>query len=118
MPKKSKKLASRQAELSGRGKRVRRHGPSGFPGNQTPVAPPVPRPTTNKAILQEEVSTHPIDEQVQTTQVDSRRARAPQTRSRSMAPRSPALYFKQEARRIGIVTGIILLAMIALTILL
>ena len=118
MPNKSKKLASRQAELSGRGKRVRRHGPSGFPGNQTPVAPPVSRSTTNKALLPEEVSTHAVDEQVQTTQVDSHRPSTAQTRRRSIAPRSPALYFKQETRRIGIVTGIIVLALVALTILL
>jgi hypothetical protein len=118
MPKKSKKIASRQAELSGRGKRVRRHGPSGLLDTQIPVAPPMSRPTTNKTLLQEEISAHAVDEQVQTTQVDSRRPRGPQTRGRSKAPRSPALYFKQEARRIGIVTGIILLALVALTILL
>ena len=38
MPKKSRRMASRQAQLSGRAKRVRSHGPAGIPATK-PASP-------------------------------------------------------------------------------
>ena len=104
MPKKSKRIAVRHAQLSGRARRIRSHGPSGIPTK-------VPEPSVSKSsdedgasieTLLEEPAAEPRDGTV-TEPLGS----SPRPRRRGMARPSPALYFKSEMRRIAVASGII-----------
>ena len=110
MPKKSKRVASRQAQLSGRGRRARPHGPSGIPTKQP--APPVSKPLSEDGAATEAT--------IEPTAIESPPAFRQQTeasappppptqrpRSRAATHLSAAAFFKTEIRRIGLVSGLV-----------
>ena len=99
MPKKSRRIAVRHAQLSGRARRERSHGPSGIP---TKTPGPSDEDGTAMDTLPEESAAEPNDGAV--TQPVSP---SPRPRRRGMAYPSPAVYFKSEMRRIAVASGII-----------
>ncbi|MBI4311094.1 MAG: hypothetical protein HY681_04860 [Chloroflexi bacterium] len=101
----SKRIASRQAQLSGRARHVRTHGPSGIPG---PIGPggdgqPIAAASASRP--------------------DGSSSQAPVPVARGARPRTgyvmpPEAYFGREMRKIGIVIAFILVVLAALTIVL
>ena len=120
MPKKSKWVAARQAQLSGRGRRVRRHGPSGFVQQSAPATPPAQAAEVDGA----SDLAQPAAVKAQAAEPQQARlAGAPITpaaparsRRRAAAALSPVTYFKPEMVRIGVVTAIISAALAVLTV--
>ncbi len=112
MPKKSKRVASRQAQLSGRSKRTRSHGPSGIPVTASPQegssssraavdsAVAVAEP---KAVVRAEAGAPPVAQ-----------PRTPRSRSRGIQVKPVEAYFVPEIRRIGIASGIVIAILIAM----
>ena len=108
MPKKSKRVASRQAQLSGRSKRTRSHGPSGIPettsaesgssSSRTAVAVEEPQ-----AVVKTDASAPAIAQ-----------PRTPRLRSRGIQVKPVEAYFIPEIRRIGIASGVVVAILIAL----
>ena len=121
MAKKSKRVASRQAQLSGRGKRLRKHGPRGF------EAKPY-KEVGDETFTNEQQADHDNKTETLATfsnQSDRQPKVEPNTipqgtprrlKRRGMAELSPEPHFKQETIRIGIITGIILGLLTVLTI--
>ena len=104
MPKKSKRIAVRHAQLSGRARRVRPHGPSGIPTKtqQPSVSRPSDEDGASLDTLLEEPAAEPSDGTVAEPLTPS-----PRPRRRGIARPSPAVYFKSEIRRIAVASGII-----------
>ena len=119
MPKKSKRVAARQAQLSGRGRRARRHGPPGFVSQSPPPAPsaPVtedseaPDPAGPSAAAEARLPTHQQAEPAATTAAPVR-----SRRKAAAAALSPVPYFKPEMVRIGVITAIIFAILAVLTV--
>ena len=112
MPKKSKRIASRQAQLSGRSKRTRSHGPSGIPStsaaeNSSSSAKTAADSAVAVAEPQAIASTGAGAPAVA-------QARAPRSRSRGIQVKPVETYFFPEIRRIGIASGIVFAILIAL----
>ncbi len=108
MPKKSKRIAVRHAQLSGRARRMRPHGPSGIP-TKAPE-PSVSKPSDEDGVFTEALLEEPAAEPHRTPRdgtVAEPVTPSPRPRRRGMARPSPALYFKSEIRRIAVASGII-----------
>lgn len=113
MAKKSKRVASRQAQLSGRSKRLRKHGPRGF------EAKPYKEVVDETSAKEQQADHNDKNETLATisNQSNSQTKIQPKTipsgssrrsKRKGIAELSPEPYFKQETIRIGIITGIIL----------
>ena len=120
MPKKSKRVAARQAQLSGRGRRARRHGPSGFVPQSSPSAPPAPAAENDvetdlaqPASVEAQVSVPP---QSRPAEPPPTPAAPTRSRRRAAAALSPVPYFKPEIVRIGVITAIIIAILTVLTV--
>lgn len=108
MPKKSRRVASRQAQLSGRSKRVRTHGPGGIPATNPPTPAPAPRPQSwSPAEARPSSKTAP-----ETPRPTS--ATAPRARGRIVQLRPAESYFVPELRRIGVTTAVIFAVLVIL----
>jgi len=105
MPKKSRRVASRQAQLSGRSKRARAHGPAGIPATKPPSPDSEPRgddwtPTRPQS---------PDQALVREAPEAFRPASSPPPRSRGRTPQARPIesYFFPELRRIGVASAVI-----------
>ena len=101
MPKKSKRVASRQAQLSGRSKRLRTHGPTGIP--ITPVRQD--EHSQEEAIAKDEgQATEVLSQEAVAVQEVSRPtpSRTPRSRGRAIQAKPIETYFRPELRRIGL----------------
>ena len=108
MPKKSKPIAVRHAQLSGRARRVRSHGPSGIP-TKAP-GPSVSKPSDEDGVSIETLLEEPAAEPYRSPRdgtVTEPLSPSPRPRRRGMARPSPAVYFKSEMRRIAVASGLI-----------
>ncbi|MFC1935185.1 hypothetical protein ACFLX9_00205 [Chloroflexota bacterium] len=107
MPKKSRRVASRQAQLSGRAKRVRTHGPAGIPTTKPPS--PAREPHTDSRTPAETRPSSEIAPQEAPSLDTSRPTTAPPPRPRGRAPqlRPIETYFAPELRRIGVTSAVI-----------
>ncbi|MBI4200815.1 MAG: hypothetical protein HY531_00825 [Chloroflexi bacterium] len=107
MPKKSRRVASRQAGLSGRAKRERPHGPAGIP-----KTPPRREPGSGDGRVQTTTSAQaplPSRAVLETGVAPQRqRGRGPQQR------KPLETYFVSEVRRIGLTSAVILLILAVL----
>ena len=101
MPKKSKRVASRQAQLSGRSKRLRTHGPTGIP-----ITPPRhdEHPQEEVIAKDEGEATDIISQETVAVQEVSRPtpSRTPRSRGRAIQAKPIETYFSSELRRIGL----------------
>ncbi|MCL0044161.1 hypothetical protein M1N24_01370 [Dehalococcoidia bacterium] len=105
MPKKSKRIASRHAQLSGRAKRVRVHGPLGIPTTNPPVTPTERRTYTKPPIEAGGVTdATPVGVSASTV-VDATYHQRSRVRGSQLKPIET--YFAPELRRIGLVAGVI-----------
>ena len=112
MPKKSKRVASRQAQLSGRSKRTRPHGPSGIPVTTAPQdGSSSSRTARDSAVAVAEAQALVKTEASAPTIAQTR---TPRSRSRGVQVKPVETYFLPEIRRIGIVSGIMFAILIAL----
>ena len=112
MPKKSKRVASRQAQLSGRSKRTRSHGPSGIPATTSAesgssssrsAGAPAVAVEEPRAVAKTDAGAPAIAQ-----------PRAPRSRNRGIQVKPVEAYFVPEIRRIGIASGIVFAILIAL----
>lgn len=115
MPRKSKRVAVRHAQLSGRAKRVRPHGPSGIPtrASQPSVSKPPHQDESSVETLLGEPAAEPewtSRDRTETGPLTS----SPRLRRRGIARQSPAVYFKSEVRRIAVVGGLIFAVLMVL----
>lgn len=103
MPNKSRKVASRQARLSGRSRRTRTHGPSGIPA----VAEPQPEETSADGDAEQDVQ--PLsDEPPAPVQAETPRvAPVPRSRSRTVQVRPIETYFRKEMLHISIAAVVV-----------
>ena len=112
MPKKSKRVASRQAQLSGRSKRTRPHGPSGIPVTTSPQdGSSSSRTARDSAVAVAEAQALVKTEASAPTIAQTR---TPRSRSRGVQVKPVETYFLPEIRRIGIASGIVFAILIAL----
>ena len=112
MPKKSKRVASRQAQLSGRSKRTRSHGPSGIPATTSPESGSSSSRTAERSAVA-------VEEPRAVARAESgapaiAQPRTPRLRSRGIQVKPIETYFFPEIRRIGIASGIVFAILIAL----
>jgi len=120
MAKKSKRIASRQAQLSGRGRRVRRHGPQGFASQTSPSSHPAPTSgggvgtSPGQTAEAAEISA-PARHHTELPNTPSAPTGMIRARHKVTAV-SPAPYFKPEIVRIAVITAIILAILATLTI--
>ena len=110
MAKKSKKIAARQAQLRGRSKKSRSHGPSGIPIADTSeskitVSEPIGISTLTQEVAEE--STHEPSPPI--LEAKQRRVRA-----RGIQIKPIETYFAQEMRRIAIISSGIFAILVAL----
>ena len=123
MPKKSKRVAARQAQLSGRGRRVRRHGPSGFV-QRSPLSTPPEQVAEDDGAPERAEPTTAVETQAtvpQRTEPAAARvtpAAPARSRRRAATTLSPMPYFKPEILRIGVITSIIVAILAVLTVVL
>ncbi len=105
MPNKSRRVASRQARLSGRSRRTRTHGPSGIP---TEVEP---QPDEASADGVAEPEAQPLtDETSEAVQAETPRAApvpVPRSRARAVQARPIETYFRREMLHIGIASVVV-----------
>ena len=113
MPKKSKRVAVRQAQLSGRAKRERAHGPSGVPATR-PVTQATGSESDGAAAKGQHYTPTPVHEAP--GQEPQRFATGPAKRQRSRTPQRPPIemYFPQELRRIGMGMGVVAVLLVVL----
>jgi len=106
MPKKSRRMASRQAQLSGRAKRVRSHGPAGIPA--TKPASPAREPRGHDWTPAEAQPSGAISPQEAAAGTSRLAPRAP-TRPRGRSPQVKPIetFFVPELRRIGVTSAVI-----------
>ena len=121
MAKKSKRVAARQAQLSGRGRRLRKHGPRGFESKLHNEVADETFSKEQQVDHDNKAETLPIPSDQSSVQAKVRTNTVSQGVSRrlkrkGMVELSPAPYFKQETIRIGIITGIILGLLVVLSI--
>ena len=103
MPKKSKRVASRQAQLSGRSKRVRTHGPTGIPA--TPARRDQQTEEEAGAKDENQAMDAPSQETVTAREVARPAPSAtPRSRSRAIQARPIEAYFGSELKRIGLIS--------------
>ncbi len=124
MPNKSRRVASRQARLSGRGRRTRPHGPSGIPA----VAEPQPEETSGDGEAAPEVQplSHEADEaseavQAEVVQAETPRAApvpVPRSRARALQARPIETYFRKEMLHIGIASAVVFAVLAVLAVVL
>ena len=119
MPNKSRRIAARQAQLSGRGRRLRSHGPAGTP-SAAPVQPASgpdrageDEPTEGLA-TQEPISHTTAEREV----AQPRPVRAPRARARGVQVAPIETFFVPELRRIGIAFTVVVATLIALIVVL
>ena len=116
MPKKSRRVASRQAQLSGRAKRVRAHGPSGVStaGPVTPAQGQEPR-GDGWSLVEAQPSPESATEGTPPLEAP-RTAPTPPPRLRSRAPqvRPVGTYSIPELRRIGLTSVVIVAILVVL----
>lgn len=107
MPNKSRRVASRQARLSGRSRRTRTHGPSGIPT----VAEPQPEETSADEAAEPEAQslTGETSEAVQAE--TPRPAPVPRSRARAVQARPSETYFRKEMLHIGIAAVVVFAAL-------
>ena len=107
MPKKSRRMASRQAQLSGRAKRVRSHGPAGIP--TTKPASPAREPRGHDWTPAEARSSGAMSPQEAAAPGTSRLApiAPPRPRGRSLQVKPIETFFVPELRRIGMTSAVI-----------
>ena len=123
MPKKSKRVAARQAQLSGRGKRLRRHGPSGFVQQSPPSTSPAPAaedevtPDLAQPTAAVEAQA-PVPQRAEPVEARGTPTAPARSRRRAAAALSPVPYFKREMVHIGVVTSIIIAVLAVLTVVL
>ena len=112
MPKKSKRVASRQAQLSGRSKRTRSHGPSGIPvtsaaenssSSSKTAADSAVAVAEPRAVARTEVGAPSVAQ-----------PRTPRSRSRGIQVKPVEAYFVPEVRRIGIASAIVFAILVAM----
>lgn len=114
MPKKSRRVASRQAQLSGRAKRVRTHGPAGIPATNPPSPAPEPR-TRGWAPAETRPSSQTAPQGPAAPQTSRPTlAPAPRPRGRVAQLRPTESYFVPELRRIGMTTAVIFAILVIL----
>ena len=101
MPKKSKRIASRQAQLSGRSKRTRTHGPTGIPitparqdGRSQEEAGAKDEGQAAEASSQEAVATQEVSRPAPSA--------TPRSRGRAIQAKPVEAYFNSELKRIGL----------------
>ena len=114
MPKKSKRVAARQAQLSGRAKRVRTRGPAGIPEAKSP---PSDRQTHAVSWPEAEAQLLPGRAPVEASPPVGLRSTptpSPRARTRSLQARPIETYIVPELRRIGVTTGVIFVIMAVL----
>ncbi|MFH1142005.1 MAG: hypothetical protein V1724_10215 [Chloroflexota bacterium] len=113
MPKKSRRVAARQAQLSGRAKRERPHGPAGVPA--TRPATQATGPGGDGAAVERQRYT-PVPPQESQGQESQRFTTASAARQRSRAPQLPPIetYFAPELRRIGVGMGVVAIILVVL----
>ena len=107
MPRKARRVAARQAELSQRKRRA--HRPTQMPEAHTPVARAEPAPTV-------EGSTTPVVPQAPVA-IAPRPAPIPRPTT-TVNPRASAAYVWSDIKRIGLLSGLILILLTALTVVL
>ena len=117
MAKKSKRIASRQAQLSGRGRRVRRHGPQGFASQTSPSSHQAPTSrggvgTSSGQTAEAAEISAPARHNTELPNTPS----APTRARHKVTAVSPAPYFKKDIIRIAVITAIILAILGTLTI--
>ena len=120
MPKKSKRVAARQAQLSGRGRRVRRHGPSGFV-QRSPLSTPPEQVAGDDGAPDMAEPTAAVETQAsvpQRTEPAEAQVAPARSRRRAATTLSPMPYFKPEILRIGVITSIIVAILAVLTVVL
>ena len=127
MPKKSRRIAARQAQLSQRSRRKGQKGPSGTPQHPQPVVPQQPAvdqgPLEPEDALQENLeisraglpSPSTVAGAGQRTMAPSAPRLAPSRRARRAILLPAHLYVKRELLRIGLLTGAILAILVGLT---
>lgn len=114
MPKQSKKTASRQAQLSGRAKRVRVHGPAGIPtaSPAKEVTAPTPDGIAGAAVqpsAQRAFQREPMAEARSKASAGSMRPRG-----RTAQLRPIETYFIPEMRRIGLASAVVVAILVVL----
>ncbi len=115
MPNKSRRVASRQARLSGRGRRTRTHGPSGIPAE----AESQPEETSGDgvAVSEEQPLSHEgndaseVSGAVEAETPRSAPATVPRSRGRAVQVRPIETYFRREMLHIGIASAVVFVAM-------
>ena len=114
MPKKSRRVAARQAQLSGRAKRERVHGPAGVPA--TRPATQATGPGGDGGALAEGQRYTPASGQEAQPQEFQRFASASAARQRSRTLQLPPIetYFAPELRRIGLGIGVVAIILVVL----
>ena len=112
MPKKSKKVASRQAQLSGRAKRTRSHGPSGIP--VTSAAENISSSSKTAADSAVAVAEPRAAARTEASTPAVAQTRTPRSRSRGIQVKPVEAYFVSEVRRIGIASAIVFAILVAM----
>lgn len=101
MPKKSKRVASRQAQLRGRSKRLRTHGPTGIP-----ITPALhdKHPQEEVIAKDEGETTDVVSQETVAVQEASHPtpSRTPRSRGKTIQAKPVEMYFSSELKRIGL----------------
>ncbi|MSQ22232.1 MAG: hypothetical protein EXR53_02855 [Dehalococcoidia bacterium] len=113
MPKKSRRVAVRQAQLSGRAKRERSHGPAGVPAIRPSAQSTGPGDDGDTAGRQH-YERAPVQEPQ--GQESPRFTPASAARARGRTPQLPPIetYFAPELRRIGVGMGVVAIILVVL----
>ncbi len=114
MPKKSQRVASRQAQLSGRAKRERTHGPAGVPATN-PSTQASGAAGEGGASVERQRFTHATAQDAQ-PQESQRFTPGAGARPHGRMPQLPPIetYFAPELRRIGLVIGVVAVVLVVL----
>lgn len=115
---KSKRIASRQAQLSGRSRHTRPHGPSGIPQAGAPDQTSSSQAQTTTSAVGATPPTEPATQPAPRRQTPTPTARTGSSRRSNPYILPPEVFFGREMRRIGIVVGSILALLVVLTFLL
>lgn len=114
MPKKSRRVAARQAQLSGRAKRERPHGPAGIPAARPSVQAEGAGSTGGDSAERQPSSRRRAQQTPVMEPTNSPMAAA--ARPRGRAPQLPPIetYFVPELRRIGLASAVIFIILLVL----
>lgn len=109
MPNKSRKVASRQARLSGRSRRTRTHGPSGIPSVAEP--PPDEVSGDGEAAPEGQPQTDEASEAAQAETVRVAPSPVPRSRGRAVQAKPIEAYFRREMLHIGIASAVVFIVL-------